>query len=167
MIIKIDLIFLWSLYIVIGCLIGGAIGFLLDIFSICGQKKKLQIGTMLLNYFDVVILTVFRFVSLPLIIIVIGYLDTLFPTGGDMKNFANAVNSFLNFLVKIVSIFIILLTFLKVKIPSIAKPNEVERVYTIIGTRLGLLVSTGYFIYGHLALFKKLLIKFLPFKIKI
>jgi hypothetical protein len=141
----------WGFFLVLGIVIGGAIGLVIDSVSLASQRRKMKTISMLINYIDIGIEILLRFLSLPVALLAIQFLNTIVP-GGPMKS----LEGFGSFIVKLAVSVGILILAMTLKIPTIAKPNEMERINTRGGALLGALVATGYFCYTNIYALKQL-----------
>ena len=132
----------WSVYLIVGCAVFSFLGMIVDIISITSEKKKIRPGFMLLNYVNIVIDVVIRFMAIPLILVVISWVDVIIPAGS-----MNRPEGFFSFIAKLVAIIAIIVVSTMIKIPHMGKKNEVDRVNTRTGAILGAIIGTGYFGY--------------------
>jgi len=142
---SINLIFQWLIFLLIGTLSLGLIGLAIDIISLVRQKRRIKFLLMLTNYLDIVFEVIVRLLSIPIALVIISWVDVLVP-GGSMQK----VEGFFSFIIKLGIIISIIIYTIKLKIPQIAKPNEMERVATRGAVLLGSLLGTGYFCYSNL-----------------
>jgi hypothetical protein len=135
-------VFVWFIYLLAGTLLFGILGLGIDVWTLHSEKRTIKIMPMLTNYMNIVLDVMVRFLSIPVALVIISWLEVFIP-GGDMRN----IDGFVSFILKLAAIVAVILVALKIKIPFIGTVNSVERVNTRAGIGLGAIVSTVYFFY--------------------
>jgi len=135
-------VLVWFIYLLAGTSLLGLAGMGVDLWTLHSEKRTIKIQPMLTNYINIVLDVMVRFLSIPVVFILISWLEVIIPTG-DMHN----IDGFLSFILKLAAFVGIILVALKVKIPFVGKVNSIERVNTRSGVGLGAIVATVYFFY--------------------
>ena len=135
-------VLVWFIYLLAGTSLLGLAGMGVDLWTLHSEKRTIKIQPMLTNYINIVLDVMVRFLSIPVVFILISWLEVIIPTG-DMHN----IDGFLSFILKLAAFVGIILVALKVKVPFIGKVNSIERVNTRSAIGFGAIVSTVYFFY--------------------